>query len=332
MAKVTWGVLSSSNLAVKKVIPAMQAGTDSEIVAIASRNPTTAQHIASQLQIPRAYGSYEQLLADPDIMAIYNPLPNHLHVAWTIKALEAGKHVLCEKPIALTAPEAQQLAAAAANYPHLKVMEAFMYRFHPQWQLALATVQAGEIGDLRLINTVFSYYLVDAANIRNIPEVGGGALLDIGCYATSLARFLFDAEPQRVMSTIEYDPQMKTDRFVAGILDFGSGLSTFSCSTQLSPYQRVNIFGTQGQIELEIPFNAPPDRPCKVWITTKAGTREHLTPMCDQYTLQGDAFSRAILQDTPVPTPLTDAVANMQALDALVQSARQQRWVALGNA
>ena len=332
MAKVTWGILSSSDLAVKKVIPAMQAGSDSEIVAIASRNLATAERVAHDLQIPRAYGSYEALLADPDITAIYNPLPNHLHVEWTTKALEAGKHVLCEKPIALTAPEALHLAEAAAQYPHLKVMEAFMYRFHPQWQLARETVQAGTIGDLRLINTVFSYYLVDAANIRNIPEVGGGALLDIGCYATSLARFIFDAEPQRVVSTIEYDPQMKTDRFLAGILDFGTGLSTFSCSTQLSPYQRVNIFGTKGQIEIEIPFNAPPERPCKVWVTTEAGTSEHLTPICDQYTLQGDAFSRAILQNAPVPTPLADAVANMQALDALVQSAHQHGWVKLGNA
>ncbi|HKD77331.1 MAG TPA: Gfo/Idh/MocA family oxidoreductase, partial [Ktedonobacterales bacterium] len=261
------------------------------------------------------------------VAVIYNPLPNHLHVSWTIKALEAGKHVLCEKPIALNAVEAQQLSDAMANYPRLKVMEAFMYRFHPQWQRALAVVRSGEIGTLRTVNTLFSYFLTDPTNIRNIPEVGGGALLDIGCYAVSVPRFVFGAEPRRVVSTIDYDPTLGTDRLVSGMLDFGEGTATFTCSTQLSPYQRVNIFGTTGRVEIEIPFNAPPDRPCKLWITTAQGTREETTPASDQYTLQADAFAQAIIDDAPVPTPLADAVANMRVLDALVQSARQNGWV-----
>jgi predicted dehydrogenase len=330
MATVQWGVLSTSDLAVKKVIPATQQSAHSQVAAIASRDLAKAQAVAAQLQIPTAYGSYEALLADPAITAIYNPLPNHLHVAWTIKAMEAGKHVLCEKPIGLNADEAQQLAIAAANYPHLKVMEAFMYRFHPQWQRARAVVQSGEIGELRTISTLFSYYLTDPTNIRNIPGVGGGAILDIGCYAASLARFIFGAEPQRVVSTIEYDPTMGTDRLIAGILDFGAGHATFTCSTQLVPYQRVNIFGTTGRVEIEIPFNAPPDRPCKVWITTGETTREEAIPVCDQYTLQAEAFALAVLNDTPVPTPLTDAVANMRVLDAFTQSAQDQGWVTLG--
>lgn len=330
MANVQWGVLSTSDLALKKVIPATQQSAHSQIAAIASRDLAKAQAAAARLQIPTAYGSYEALLADPAITAIYNPLPNHLHVAWTIKALEAGKHVLCEKPIGLNADEAQQLALAVANVPQLKVMEAFMYRFHPQWQRAREVVQSGEIGALRTISTLFSYYLTDPTNIRNIPEVGGGALLDIGCYAASLARFIFSAEPQRVVSTIEYDPALGTDRLVAGFMDFGSGHATFTCSTQLVPYQRVHIFGTTGRVEIEIPFNAPPDRPCKVWITAGGTTREEAMPVCDQYTLQAEAFALAVLNDTPVPTPLTDSVANMRVLDAFVQSAQRNGWVTVG--
>lgn len=328
MAQIRWGVLSTSNLAIMKVIPATQASTHGEVVAIASRDAAKAQSVATQLGIATAYGSYEELLADPTITAIYNPLPNHMHVEWTIRALEAGKHVLCEKPIALNADDAQRLVDAAARFPHLKVMEAFMYRFHPQWGLARAAVKSRAIGDLRAVDTIFSYFNTDATNIRNIPEVGGGTLLDIGCYATSIARYLFAAEPERVVSTIEYDPQMGTDRLVSGILDFGNGRSSFTCSTQLTPYQRVNILGTTGRIELEIPFNAPPDRPCKVWQTNASGTNEILTPVVDQYTAQADAFAAAILNDTPVPTPLSDAVANMRVLDALVRSAKQNAWVA----
>jgi predicted dehydrogenase len=328
MAKAQWGILSTSNLAVKKVIPAMQASEHSDVAAIASRDRTLAQQVAAQLNIPTAYGSYEDLLADPDVAIVYNPLPNHLHVPWSIRSLEAGKHVLCEKPIGLNTGDAQQLAQAAARYPHLKVMEAFMYRFHPQWQAARTAVQKGDIGTLRTVSTLFSYYLTDPANIRNIPAAGGGALLDIGCYATSVARFLFAAEPTRVVSAIEYDPSLGIDRLVSGILDFGSGIATFTCSTQISPYQRVNIFGTSGRIEIEIPFNAPPNRPCTVWETDRSGAiEEKVFPIVDQYALQADAFSLAVLNDEPVPPPLADAVANMRVLDALMQSARQKSWI-----
>ncbi|MGZ3676222.1 MAG: Gfo/Idh/MocA family protein, partial [Ktedonobacterales bacterium] len=257
MSKVRWGVLSTANIGVGKVIPAMQRGSYCAMVAIASRNPEQAQKTAAALGFPKAYGSYEELLADPEIDAIYNPLPNHLHVPWSIKALEAGKHVLCEKPIGLNAAQAQQLADAAAQHPHLKVMEAFMYRFHPQWQRARELVQDGRIGELRTIQTVFSYFLDDATNIRNRAEAGGGALYDIGCYAISVPRFIFGAEPQRVSAIAEFDPRFGTDRLVSAMLDFGRGTATFTCGTQLSPYQRVTIFGTQGHIEIEIPFNAP---------------------------------------------------------------------------
>ena len=329
MNKVRWGVLSTANIGTGKVIPAMQKGTLSEVTAIASRNLESAQAAAATLGIARAYGSYEELLADPEIEAIYNPLPNHLHVPWSIKAIEAGKHVLCEKPIALTAAEAQTLLDAARQYPQIKVMEAFMYRFHPQWQRAKELVTSNAIGELRTIHSFFSYFNTDPSNIRNMAEIGGGGLMDIGCYNISLSRFVFDGEPRRVCSMIEYDPQFNTDRLASGMLDFGNGTATFTCSTQLTPYQRVNIFGTTGRIEIEIPFNAPPDRPCRMWHQHDGTTDEIVFDTVDQYTLQGDRFSQAILNDTPVPTPLEDAVGNMRALEAIVKSARANAWVTL---
>ncbi|MBI4674499.1 MAG: Gfo/Idh/MocA family oxidoreductase [Chloroflexi bacterium] len=327
MRQVRWGQISTANIGLKKVLPAMQRGKYCAVVGIASRNLDAARHAAKQLGIPKAYGSYEELLADPDIDAVYIPLPNHLHVPWSLKALEAGKHVLCEKPIALTAAEAQTLLDAARNYPHLKVMEAFMYRHHPQWQRAKKMVDAGKIGTLRTIQSFFSYFNADPRNIRNQAEIGGGGLMDIGCYNVSLSRFIFNAEPQRVIGVVEYDPQFRTDRLAAGMLDFGNGTATFTCATQLAPYQRVNIFGTAGRVEIEIPFNAPPDRPCKMWYETKGKTQEIVLPTTDQYTVQGDLMSQAILKNTPAPTPLADAVANMRIVEALVASGRDSKWV-----
>ncbi len=327
MQKVRWGVLSTANIATGQVIPAMQQGTYCEIAAIASRSPEKAQAAAAQLGIPKAYGSYEELLADPEIDAIYNPLPNHLHVPWSIKALQAGKHVLCEKPIALTSAEGQTLVDVARQYPHLKVMEAFMYRFHPQWQRARQLVLEGDIGELRTIQSFFSYYLDDPNDIRNRVDVGGGGMLDIGCYTVSLARFIFGAEPNRVFGTIEYDPQLKIDRLASAILDFGRGTSTFTCATQLVPYQRVNIFGTTGRVDIEIPFNAPANQPCKIWYQHDDETEEIRVEACNQYTLQGDAFSQAVLNNTDVPTPIEDAVANMKVIEAVFQSAKTATWV-----
>ena len=327
MSKVRWGVLSTANIGIEKVIPAMQQSELCEITAIASSNVEKAQAAAKKLGIPTAYGAYEDMLNDPHIDAVYNPLPNHLHVSWSVKALEAGKHVLCEKPLAMNAAEADPLLATAEKYPQLKIMEAFMYRHHPQWQRARQMINEGKIGDLRTIQSFFSYYNVDAANIRNIAELGGGGLMDIGCYCISLSRFIFDAEPSRVCGIIEFDPQFKTDRLTSGILDFGRGTSTFTCATQLVPFQRVNIFGTDGRIEIEIPFNAPPDRPCKISFQHGPESGEILFDICDQYTIQGDLFSKAIREDSEVPTPLDDAVANMKVIDALIKSAENGTWV-----
>ena len=327
MRKINWGVLGTARIAIRKVIPALQASRHGTVAAIASRDMTKAQAEANLLGIPKAHGSYEALLEDQDIDAVYIPLPNHLHVPWSIKALEAGKHVLCEKPIGLNTGEASALLAAARGHPRLKIMEAFMYRHHPQWQLARKLIAEGGIGDLRTIQSFFSYWNVDPHNIRNIGEIGGGGLMDIGCYCISLARFLFDAEPRRVFGTTDCDPAFGTDRLASGVLEFSRGTATFTCSTQLAYYQRVNIFGTHGRIEIEIPFNAPPDRPCRIWHQNEQGTQEISVETCDQYSIQGDLFALAVLEDRPVPTPLEDALANMRVIEAIQLSAREGSWV-----
>ncbi len=329
MDKIRWGILSTAKIGVEKVIPAMQRGEHCEIVAIASRDLAKAQAVAGKLGIPTAHGSYEDLLADAEVDAIYNPLPNHLHVPWSIKALEAGKHVLCEKPIGLSAAEGDELVAAARQHADLKVMEAFMYRHHPQWQLAKKLVDEGQIGTLRTIQSIFSYYNIDAANIRNQADIGGGGLMDIGCYCISLSRFIFGAEPLRISGIVEYDPDLKTDRLASGMLDFCKGTSTFTCSTQLVPFQRVNIYGTEGRVEIEIPFNAPPDQPCKMWHQRQREVEEIVLDVCNQYTVQGDLFALAVLNDGKVPTPIEDAVGNMRCIEALVESARSSNWVSL---
>jgi predicted dehydrogenase len=327
MDRIRWGIIGTGNIGLEKVIPAMQKCAHGVVTAIASRDAAKARQVAERLGIPQAYGSYEELLAGPEIDAVYIPLPNHLHVPWSLRALAAGKHVLCEKPIALTAAEAQELLTAAQQYPHLKIMEAFMYRHHPQWRQAKQWVDEGRIGDLRTIQSFFSYYLDDPTNIRNMADIGGGGLLDIGCYTISLARFIFAAEPQRIFGIMERDPAMQVDRIGSGIMDFGRGTASFTYGTQLVSYQRVNIYGTTGRIEIEIPFNAPPDRPCKMALQTGDATQEITLPVADQYTIQADLFAQAVLQDTPVPTPLTDAVANMQAIEAFAKSAAAGCWV-----
>ena len=329
MGKLLWGVLGTSNFARNKILPALQICERTQVTAIASRDLAKAQTVATQFGIEKAYGDYESLLADKEIDVVYNPLPNHLHVLWSIHALSAGKHVLCEKPIGLSGGDAKELLRVSERYPKLKVMEAFMYRLHPQWQHAKKLVDEGGIGELRNIQSFFSYFNKDARNIRNQKAVGGGGLLDIGCYNISLSRFLFGVEPKRVFATIEYDPEFQVDWMASGILSFPNGSATFTCSTQLGWYQRVVILGTNGRIEIEIPFNAPPDKPCRLWHQRNGDVEEVRFAPCNQYSIQADQFSSAVLNDTPVPTPLSDAVNNMKVIDAVFESGKSNAWVAM---
>jgi predicted dehydrogenase len=329
--KVRWGVLGAAAIGVRKVLPAMKFGQYCEVAAIASRSLAKAEQAAATVGIARAYGSYEELLADPDIDAVYNPLPNDLHVPWTLRAAEAGKHVLCEKPLALNRSQAATLLAVR-DRTGVKIGEAFMVRCHPQWIRLRELLLAGRIGELRAVTGFFSYFNAAPGNIRNQVDAGGGALMDIGCYCVQASRFAFAQEPTRAIALIDRDPQMKIDRLTTALLDFPSGQATFTCSTQLVPWQRMQFFGTRGRIELEIPVNAPNDRPTRLFIDTGSdlfggGMTTETFATCDQYTLQGDAFARAILDDTDVPVPIEDSLHNMAAIDAIFRSAASGQWM-----
>jgi predicted dehydrogenase len=328
--KVKWGVIGVAGIATEKVIPAMQRGEWSEVVAIASRDVERAEQAAEQLGIGKAYGSYEKLLADPDIEAIYNPLPNHLHVPWSIKAAEAGKHVLCEKPISLTVKEARSLLEAR-DRTGVKIGEAFMVRTHPQWRKVLELIAAGRIGTVQSVIGYFSYNNRDLKNIRNILQYGGGGLMDIGCYLIYTSRLVFGEEPRRVCGLVRYDPDTQTDVMTSAMLEFPSGPSVFTCSTQVVPYQRVQILGTERRIEIEVPFNAPPDQPCRIFVDDGAdpsGREAEILKfdVCDQYTIQGDVFSTSIRQGTELPVPLEGSVRNMAVIEAILRSAKSGKW------
>jgi len=309
----------------------MQDSDWSVIAAIASRDRAKAEEAARKFGIPRAYGSYEELLADSEIEAIYNPLPNNLHVSWSIRAAEAGKHVLCEKPLSMNAEEARSLVAAR-DRAGVKIGEAFMVRTHPRWFRTRELVRSGRIGELRLINGLFSYFNRDPGNVRNSREYGGGALLDLGCYPVTLSRFLFGQEPSRVMGSLERDPEMGTDRLTSAILEFPAGKSMFTCSTQLAYHQRMFLLGTKGRIELDRPINPPTDESSRILIDdnpgdpTGSGVTAEVIPACDQFTIQGDLFSRAIRQGGEVPVPLEDSVLNMAVIDAIFRSTESGKW------
>jgi predicted dehydrogenase len=327
MKKVKWGVLGAASIAVRKVIPGMQKGAYSEITAIASRDKNRAEEAAGKLGIAKAYGSYEELLRDGEIEAVYNPLPNHLHVPWSVNAAEAGKHVLCEKPISLTVAEAKSLLAVR-DRTGVKIGEAFMVKTHPQWLRTQEIIRAGGIGNLRAIAGVFSYFNRDPANVRHKVEWGGGGLLDIGCYPITMSRFIFGEEPTRVAGALERDPDFGTDRLASAILEFPSGQSIFTCSTQTAYFQTMHFLGTSGRIEIEIPWNAPNDRPCRIFVGALMSEAPKIEefPVVDQYTIQGDEFSRAIRGEREVPVPLEDAIKNMAVIEAIFRAAESSRW------
>jgi predicted dehydrogenase len=331
--KLRFGILSTANIGVKKVIPAMQQGELTTVTAIASRDISRAREAANELGIPTAYGSYDELIADPNIDAIYNPLPNQLHVPWTKKAAEAGKHVLCEKPLSMNAAEARTLLAVR-DRTGVKISEAFMVRSAPQWLRLRELLRERRIGKLRAVNAHFSYFNVDPANIRNSAETGGGGVYDIGCYCIQISRYAFAQEPRRVVALVDRDPRMGTDRLASAILDFPAGQAIFTCSTQMIPFQRVQVLGTRGRIEMEIPFSPLNDRPSRLLIASTGDltfndiVAENFATS-DQYTLQGDAFARAVFGNSEVPVTLEDSIANMAVIDAIFRSGESGSWEAV---
>jgi len=327
--KVRWGILSTANIGMQKVTPGIMASAHSEVVAIASRDLGKARKAADTLGIAKAYGSYEELFADPDIDAIYNPLPNHLHVPMTVAAAKAGKHVLCEKPIALNAADAEALRQCP---PDRIVLEAFMVRFHPQWQRAREIIRSGELGEIRSINAAFTYFNADPNNVRNKADIGGGGIMDIGCYPITAARFLFESEPKRVVSLVERDRNFGTDRLASVMADFGNGRQlNFTCSTQTVPHQRVQVLGSKGKLEVIIPFNAPPNERTAITVDTGAPfdgslARREILPAVDQYTEQAEAFALAVLGEKPLPWGIEDAIASMKVIDAIFESEKTGGW------
>lgn len=330
--KIKWGILGTSKLAKEKIIPAMAGNKKYEVSAIASRTLQKAREVAEDLSIPKYFGSYEELIEDPEIDIVYIPLPNDLHVEYTLKSIEAGKHVLCEKPLSLKAEAIDRLIAARDKHK-VKVGEAFMVSTHPQWIKARELVQQGGLGKVSIIHGFFSYYNVKPENIRNKPEHGGGAMWDIGCYPVFTSRFVLGEEPVRLVASMEFDPQFGTDRLASVIMEFPSARAVFSVSTQLVPYQRMQFFGDKKELEIMIPFNAPADRPCEIRIKTGDlfdDTFERINfDTCNQYTLQAKAFTQAVLDDSKVPVTLEDAKANAKILEAIFLSAKENRWVNL---
>jgi len=324
--ELRWGILSTADIGRKKVVPAMQRAARTRIVAVASREPDKAREYAAELSIEKVHDSYEALLADPDIDAVYIPLPNHLHPEWATAAARAKKHVLCEKPLALTAAQAA-LMVAVAEQEGVILAEAFMYRLHPSWQKVRELIGAGRIGRLSAVQSWFGYYNDDPSNIRNIVEAGGGALYDVGCYCVNLSRMLFDGEPHRVVGSVVRDPELGVDVLTSGMLEFDQGTATFMCSTRTESDQRVHIYGTTGRISIGIPFNIPGDRPAEIYVTSGgnpplAPTTETISfPSADPYTVQAECFAAAVLDGTPLPFPASDAVANMRVIDLLFESA-----------
>lgn len=326
MSELRWGVLSTARIAREKVVPGMQKAARCRVVAIASRDGTEARRVAGVLGIPTAHDSYEALLADPEVDAVYIPLPNHLHAEWTIAAARAGKHVLCEKPLAVTASDAERMVDAC-RVEGVRLMEAFMYRLHPSWVAVRELVASGRIGALTSVQSWFSYFNDDPGDIRNIREYGGGALFDIGCYSVNLSRMLFGQEPRRVEASIVRDPTSGVDVLTSGLLEFAGGLATFTCSTRAESDQRVHIYGTAGRISLGIPFNIPPDRPSHVYVTAGgdppvAPATETLTfETADPYAVEAERFAAAVLDGGPTPTPPEDGVANLRVIERVFEAA-----------
>jgi len=329
---INWGILSTANIGVNKVIPAMQQCGNLRIMGLASRDEGKAKEVASKLGIPKSFSSYEAMLDDPDIDAIYNPLPNHLHFQWTKMAIQKGKHVLCEKPLTLNSDEINELISLRNNH-HVKVGEAFMVRTHPQWIEAYELITNGELGKSLTVQGFFSYYKTDQNNIRNILEYGGGAIWDIGCYPVHVSRYMFGEEPRRVLSSIDRDPELKIDRLATVLMDFPSGQSTFTVSTQRVPHQPMTFFGDKKKLEITIPFNAPNDRDHAIYLDDGdlfMRNRQTISfKACDQYSLQGDKFSEAILNDTDVPVPLEDSLKNTKTIEAIFKSEETGSWVYL---
>jgi len=331
MEKIRWGIIGSANIAKGSVIPGIQQSETGEVVAIASRGLEKAKETAEQLNISKAYGSYEELLQDPEIEAVYIPLPNHLHKEWTIRAAEAGKHVLCEKPLALDADEAEEMVAACEK-AGVVFAEAFMYRYHPRYKLINELIDSGEIGDIRGIHGTFTFNNAkDSGNVRYKKEWGGGSLYDVGVYPISAARMILNEEPKAAtVHAFFSEKHDDVDMMASGILEFDKGVAlTFDCGMWAAFRNELEILGTNGRIEVPSAFITHQNEQDHIIVHTNDGKRELEVPYLNQYALQADAMGRSIRNGEALPFPSQDAVLNMKVIDACLTSARERRRVEL---
>lgn len=319
--RVKWGVISTANIGRKAVIPAIQASNNGEMVAVASRDLKKAQEFAGELDIPRFYSSYEGLFEDVDIDAVYNPLPNNMHREWTIKAAQAGKHILCEKPLAMDVRECQEMEDAARSNG-VKLMEAFMYRFHPRTERVLELVRAGELGQIQMINAAFTFRLENLENIRFRPELGGGSLMDVGCYCVNVIRTIAENEPVEVQAFARWSVTGVDERLV-GSLRFENGLlAQFDCALTMEQRQFYQVAGTDAFLDVGAAYL--PGKGINQ-ILVKRGREEDVTYTldgADEYQLMVEHFADCVLNDTPVRYAPSEAAANMQVIEALYRSAK----------
>lgn len=328
MKKLNIGILGISNHFIKRIILPLSNSRNCIPYAIASREPAKARETASEFHISVAHKNYQSLLDDANIDAVYIPLPNHLHAEWVVKALHAGKPVLCEKPLAMDLQQTEMLTEVSEK-TGVPLMEAFMYRFHPSWIHTRNMIRTNQLGKINYIHTAFSYNNPSPVNIRNIAAYGGGALMDIGCYAISAPRFLLGQEPVRVVSHTTLHPEFGTDMHTSGLLDFGETRASFHVSTLSEPFQKVDIIGTAGSVTIPVPFNTYVDTPSSIVVNSGMGMREIVFPVCDPYQLMFEAFADALLSGTPVPLPLSDAVNNMRVIDAVRESIQTNAFISL---
>jgi D-xylose 1-dehydrogenase (NADP+, D-xylono-1,5-lactone-forming) len=323
---VGWGVLGTGKIGARAVIPAIQASSNGRLVAVASRDRDRAAALAAASRSEaRAYGSYEELLADPEVEAVYIPLPNGLHAAWSIRAAEAGKHVLCEKPLALTADEARRISDACQAAGVL-LLEAFMYRFHPQTRWVQEQLAAGRIGPVRLVRGSFAFDIAGRPrDIRLHGALGGGSLMDVGCYPLNYCRMVYGGPPRSALARVVVPEGAEVELGVAAILDFGDDrLGMIDCSFQWPPQQRVEIVGQKGRIVVETPFT-PGFNETVARVISGNETVEHRLAGVDQYRLQVEHFATCVREGTPLAIGPQDAVENAAAIE-LIYRAAAYRW------
>jgi xylose dehydrogenase (NAD/NADP) len=329
--KLRWGILGCAGIAKRAVIPGIQQSQTGEVAAIASRSEDNARKTAEELNIPTAYGSYEALLSDETIDAIYIPLPNHLHKEWTIKAAQAGKHVLCEKPIALNAEEAAEMVAACQQ-AGVKLVEAFMHRHHPRYAMIQQIIQSGEIGQVRGIHGAFTFNSSkNAGNVRFNQDMGGGSLYDVGVYPISTARMLLGQEPEAATVHAFFSPEHdNVDMMASGILEFPGGVAlTFDCGMWAAGRNVLEVLGTDGRIEVPCAYVSRQNAEDHFFVIVNGERREVEVPYVNQYALQADDFGRSVLEGSALKYESSDALLNMRVIDACMRSAKERVRVVL---